>query len=440
MATSLLTADALPAGDAPLLVGFSGGLDSTVLLHALAALPAARARGLRAIHVHHGLHADADAWALHCEQACAALDVSLAVVRVDVARERGDGPEAAARAARYGAFGEALGAGEVLALAHHRDDQAETFLLRALRGSGVDGLAAMRPWRPFLRGWLWRPLLALPQATLADHARARGLRWLDDPSNAELAFDRNFLRRRVLPLLRERWPRADAAFARSAALAAQAQDLLEEEDQRLLAHARIAPDTLDVGLLAEIPAARRARLLRAWIRALDLPPLPAQGVAQLDAQLLGARADADARFAWAGAELRRWRRLLHAGPVRPPLPVDWQAWWDGSERLRLPTGDALVLAPMRAAAAPTRFPAPLQVRARRGGERIRLPGRAHSHALKHVLQERAVPPWVRERLPLLLDADGALLAAGDIAVAESLARWLHDAGLRLAWRQAGAPD
>lgn len=440
MATALLTADALPAGDAPLLVGFSGGLDSTVLLHALAALPAARARGLRAIHVHHGLHADADAWALHCEQTCAALHVPLAVVRVQVARESGDGPEAAARAARYATFGKALGAGEVLALAHHRDDQAETFLLRALRGSGVDGLAAMRPWRPFLRGWLWRPLLALPQATLGGYARAHGLHWLDDPSNAELAFDRNFLRRRVLPLLRERWPRADAAFARSAGLVAQAQDLLEEEDRRLLAHARVGPDTLDVGPLANAPPARRARLLRAWIRALDLPPLPAQGVAQLETQLLGARADADARFAWAGAELRRWRRLLHAGPARPPLPADWQARWDGDAPLRLPTGDVLALATAGGAAAPTRFPAPLQVRARRGGERIRLPGRAHSHALKHVLQDRAVPPWVRERLPLLLDPDGALLAAGDVAIAASFARWLHEAGLRLAWGHAGAPD
>ena len=150
--------------DSPILVGLSGGLDSTVLLHLLAHSPL-RANGLRAIHVHHGLHADADAWAAHCEALCAGFDIPLTVVRVEV-RDNGDGPEASARAARHAAFESELRDGEVIALAHHRDDQAETFLLRALRGSGADGLGAMRAWRAFSRGWLWRPLLAQPREAL----------------------------------------------------------------------------------------------------------------------------------------------------------------------------------------------------------------------------------------------------------------------------------
>ena len=165
--------DALPTGfiaipqgatAGPVTVGFSGGLDSCVLLHMLATQASIHERGLRALHVHHGLHADADAWALHCRNACEALGVPLQVVRVEVDRGGGYGPEAAARDARRRAFAETLGEDEVLALAHHRDDQAETFLLRALRASGPGGLAAMRPWRLFGNAWLWRPLLDLSHA------------------------------------------------------------------------------------------------------------------------------------------------------------------------------------------------------------------------------------------------------------------------------------
>src|SRR5690606_11238161 len=193
-----------PPLERPLLLGYSGGLDSGALLQLLAADAGVRQRGLRAIHVHHGLHPDADAWALHCASVCGDLDVALDVVRVEVARDSGSGLEAAARAARHAAFQSALRSDEVLVLGHHLDDQAETFLLRALRASGVDGLAAMRPWRRFGRGWMWRPLLDIPRADLLEHARTRGLHWVEDPSNDSEAHDRNFLRRQVLPLLRTR--------------------------------------------------------------------------------------------------------------------------------------------------------------------------------------------------------------------------------------------
>ncbi|HEY4528819.1 MAG TPA: tRNA lysidine(34) synthetase TilS, partial [Luteimonas sp.] len=212
----------VPCGDgtAGIVVALSGGLDSTVLLHRLAARPELRRRGLRAIHVHHGLHADADAWAGHCGQACAALGVPLRVLRVAVPRDSGFGPEGAARSARQAAFADALDADEVLALAHHLDDQAETFLLRALRASGPDGLAAMRPWRRFGPGWMWRPLLQQPRARIEAWARAHGLAWIEDPANADPAHARSLLRHRVMPLLRSHWPGADAAFARSAAFCA----------------------------------------------------------------------------------------------------------------------------------------------------------------------------------------------------------------------------
>ncbi|MEG3049065.1 MAG: tRNA lysidine(34) synthetase TilS [Thermomonas sp.] len=409
------------------LLGFSGGLDSGVLLHMLALDADARRHGLRAIHVHHGLHADAELWAAHCQQICEALDVPLTIVRVEINRGSGLGLEGAARDARHRAFAEAIRDDEILTLAHHRDDQAETFLLRALRGSGVDGLAAMRPWRAYANGWLWRPLLDLPREALLAYAREHGLRWLEDPSNADTGFDRNFLRNRVMPLLRERWPHAGDALARSAALGAQASDLLDVEDASALLRAMRDERTLDIPALREIPGERRARILRRWIEGLGLPPLPGNGIAHIERDLLDARTERSPCFDWAGARVQRWRDLLHAGRIHEPLAPDWTQEWDGRAPLALPGGDTLELLGVDA------FDAPLRAHARQGGERIVLPRRTHSHALKHVLQDAGMPPWQRERLPLLSDADGTLLAAGDAILSASLADWLRTRDARLHW-------
>jgi tRNA(Ile)-lysidine synthase len=317
---------------------------------------------------------------------------------------------------------------EVLALAHHRDDQAETFLLRALRASGPDGLAAMRGWRAHGRGWLWRPLLETPRAELLSHAQRAGIHWIEDPSNADTTPDRNFLRHELLPLLQRRWPHASAGFARSAGLCAEAGELLDVEDARALADvAGNAPDTLDAAGLLALPRARRARVLRRWVATLGLPPLPASGLAAIESSLLPAAPDAQARFAWSGAAMQRWRGLLHADGERPVLPDDWTCEWDGAAPLALPGGGALQLH------GASRFEAPLQVHARRGGERIALPGRGHAHALKHVLQDLGVPPWLRERLPLLSAADGTLLAAGDLAKSAAFDAWLRAHDASIAW-------
>ncbi|KFL35661.1 tRNA lysidine(34) synthetase TilS [Arenimonas donghaensis] len=415
--------------DGPLLLAYSGGLDSTVLLHGLATAPHLRARGLRALHVDHGLHPRSGAWAEACAENCARLGIELHVRRVTV-EERGDGLEAAAREARHAAFAEELAPGELLLTAHHRDDQAETVLLRLLRGAG-DGLAAMRPFRRFGAGWLWRPLLDLPRAQLQAYAREHALHWLDDPSNASDRHDRNFLRHHVFPRLLERWPQAGTSLARSATLLATQADLLAGEDRRRLARVQgLDPATLSVPALLAEPAAWRARLLRAWVAGRGLPPLPADAPANIERDLLSAAPDAEARHAWAGAVIHRWRDLLHAGTDATPLPADWQACWDGSAPLALPTGDHIAVSPA------TTFEQPLQVHARRGGERLQLPGRDHHTTLKHVLQDLGVPPWERRRLPLLSHPDGRLLAAGDLAVSATLLDWLTRHGARLVWTVA----
>lgn len=419
-----------PAGETPggILVGYSGGLDSTVLLHALALTHPGH---VRAIHVHHGLQSDADSWAAHAEAFCAALQVPLQVVRIDVV-DVDAGPEAAARAARHRAFHAAMQPGDWLALAHHRDDQAETFLLRALRGSGPQGLAAMHRHRPFGEGVLWRPLLGIPRATLQAYADASGLSWVDDPSNTSVDFDRNFLRHQVMPLLRQRWPGADAAFARSAMLNRESHDLLAAADEATLAalQADAVSAELDTDTLRALPAERRARVLRLWVQTLGLPPLPGDALRRIEHEVLHARPDAEPIVEWAGACIEGWKHRLRAGPPVPALPADWQVMWDGRAPLQLPGGGTLALEGAEA------FTTPVQARPRRGGERIDLPHRTHSHALKHVLQDRGMPPWQRRRLPLLIAPDsGQVLAAGEIT-SRHFAAWADAPAARLRWHLA----
>lgn len=408
-------------------VGFSGGMDSTVLLHRLVHRAAELANAsVRAVHVHHGLQPAADAWSAHCVALCDAWGVPCTVLRVQV-MPAGEGLEAAARSARYAAFRGLLAPGDVLALAHHRDDQAETFLLRALRGAGVDGLAGMRAERDLDGLQVWRPLLAHARDALADYANAHALRWIEDPSNADPGPDRNWLRQVLMPQLRERWPHAASALARSAQLCGDASTLLGMQDAQALDACRAqAPATLAVEALLRLEAPRRARVLRRWIEALRLPPLPSQGVASVEHALLRARADSQASFAWHGARVEVWRGLLHASRACPPLPTDLNLYWDGRRPLVLPLGGALTLHGAEA------FPTPLHVHARRGGERIRLPGRTHSHALKHVLQDAGVAPWLRRHLPLLSDSEG-VVAAADRVYDARFAQWLCAHGARVQW-------
>ncbi|MBS0192919.1 MAG: tRNA lysidine(34) synthetase TilS [Proteobacteria bacterium] len=416
-----------PAPDSKLVVGFSGGLDSTVLLHALATHPSIRGRGLRAVHVHHGLQADADAWAAHCEAVCAQWDIRIDIARIQVDLHAGRGMEAAARAARLDAFRTLLNADEVLALAHHRDDQAETVLLRLLRGAGGDGLAAIRRRSRLGSLHLWRPLFDVPRSVLRRYADAHELRWIEDPSNESVTYDRNFLRHRVLPLLRERWPQADRSLARSAALLAEQAQLLDVEVAVSLKSLQLADDALSIPGLLALPRAQRARVLRVWLRQMTGLAPGGRWLATLERDLLRARSDGEARVVWASRLLQRWRDGLHARISAPAWPNDWSATWDGQSALQLPDRSRLELLGVDG------FDATMTVRARRGGERIRLPGRGHSHELKHVLQDRGVPPWSRIRMPLLFAVDGELLAAGDAIVAARLDAWLRENDARLRW-------
>lgn len=259
-------------------IAFSGGLDSTVLLHLLAHLAKTEnLPALSALHIHHGLQAAADAWPEHCQSVCDALGVPLHVVRVQV--QRGASLERAARDARYGAFVDATQVDDVLLTAQHQDDQAETLLFRLLRGAGVRGLSGMPNQRPVGRGLLVRPLLAVTRAELEAYATENHLNWIEDPSNQDRQFSRNYLRHQVFPVLTERWPQAMASMARSASHLNEAQALLNELAQIDLAEANTVSDfawlgvpSLELAALAKLSAARQRNALSHWLTALTRLP------------------------------------------------------------------------------------------------------------------------------------------------------------------------
>lgn len=389
-------------------LAFSGGLDSTVLLHLLVQLGQRHSLPpLTALHVHHGLQSAADDWPEHCRQVCTRLSVPLQVRRVSV--EPGASLEHAAREARYRAFAEMLGEGELLLTAQHRDDQAETLLFRLLRGAGVRGLAAMPAMRPLGRGRLLRPLLEVSRSELEHYAVAQGLQWVEDPSNCNQQFSRNFLRHRVLPLLAERWPQAARNMTRSATHMAEAQELLGDLARLDLAAARHGNDFPWLGLpslalapLLELSPARQRNALRHWLE--SFTPLPdADHWAGWEA-LYEAAVDAAPVWRLARGEVRRaaGRIWWLAGDwLRPPVgPLSWSR---PAEPLLLPGNGCLQLQGQGPSCL-------LEVRYRRGGEVLAVPGRGHRD-LKRLLNEYGLPTFVRGRLPLLYHGSELLAVA-----------------------------
>ncbi len=410
--------------DTPLKIAFSGGLDSHVLLHALCALRDPLRSGITAVHIDHGLQKNSSAWAQHCVQVCAGLGVSCLVERVDVRKIHEEGLEAAARRARYTRLARHVGAGEVILTAHHVDDQAETVLLQLLRGAGVQGLAAMPVLVEFSAGHLARPLLEFTRHELETYAKAHGLRWIEDTSNQDTRLARNFLRHRIFPLVGERWPGAARQLARSARHAAEAAGLLDELAATDILSCRASSGTaLSVAALRRLPPPRRRNLIRYWLRAQGLQAPSTMHLDQIMALTENEPRSRHALIRWPGTDVHRFHDELVAFPARGPLDTALCLSWDPLMSLEIPgSGLRLRSEPVvgaglsRERIGNTR----LTVRLRQGGETCQLAGRRHHHKLKKLLQEAGIPPWERERLPLVY-ADDELAAIGDRWVCEPYA-------------------
>lgn len=444
-----------------LVVAFSGGVDSTALL---AALAASRQKGLqvRAVHVNHGLHPNASKWSEHCRAVARELGVQLEVLAAKVARSAGVSLEAVARDARYGLLAEALETGEFLLTAHHEDDQLETVLLQLFRGAGMAGLAAMPDIAPFAGGWLARPLLSRSRAELEEWVRAAGLSWVDDDTNADETLDRNYLRRRVLPLVRERWQGVGSAVSRSARHAAEGQRLLDMIARSDVERASSGPG-LFVPTLRALQPDRRRNALRFWIARSGARLPDTSRLEELAGPVIDARPDASPRVVWGDVEVQRHADVLSinstadrgarrgsdvhpkadtrpGGDVRQARAagrgtnvrqggaargatdapaLDWP--WRSVPVLELTdAGGTLELKPD--AHGPIdldTLPAAVTVRYRQGGERLRPRRGGPRRALKSLLQESRLPIGERARLPLVFSG-ATLLTAGSLWVDESI--------------------
>ncbi len=413
------------------LVAFSGGIDSTVLLHALSTASDHTQAEVIAIHVDHGLHVDSRAWENHCRQFAEDLGVAYISRQVTVDGDLRSGPEAAARQARYAVLQTLVNDSDCLLSAHHEEDQAETLLLNLMRGSGIAGLAGIGAAQKFGHGRLLRPLLGVSGEAIQDYAKRHKLSWIEDPTNVDTRFDRNFLRQEIVPRLASRWPAVSARLTQSADLAGEASALLRElADIDLVAAG--SPERLDLQAVRRLGPERQRNLLRQAVSLCGLPPPPATRLYQAVHELIPAREDAQPLVQWPGAELRRYRNHLYVMPAIASLPEEPAQDLRPGEPLDLGPGmGQLVLSPdIDGGIDPELASAGLQVRYRHGGEEIRPAGHDCTHKLKKLLQQEGIVPWMRERLPLLY-ADDKLVAVADLWIAKKCSQ---DAGFGVSWQ------
>lgn len=423
-----------------LCVALSGGRDSIVLLHAMHRLVASGRLPLElsAVHVNHGISTHANAWAMFCDALCVRLDVPLTIARVEVPRDSGEGLEAAARRMRHAVFS-ACNA-DAVALAHHRDDQAETVLLNLLRGAGVAGAAGMRAERAqgdlmSAGPTLVRPLLDVPRATIETYAAEHVLDWIDDESNTDTHHRRNFLRREVLPKLEEKFPGAQKALARAAGHFAESAALLDElaaiDRQAVSAWSgRIALAGFNM-----LSPARARNLLRAeWVAAGFRAP-DARWVEEARRQLAANVSQSETCLSTRDGALHVYRGelfVLAPGVLPPTEPVVWRGepaivWAGGSVRFELAIGEG-VRRDLCVAGA-------LCLKARQGGERLQIHPRRPQRSLRKLCQDAAIPPWEREQLPLLWQGEN-LLWVGGLGVDAAFACGEGEEGMRVVWEPA----
>lgn len=410
----------------------SGGCDSMVLLHAMAEIRDRLAAPLVALHFDHGLAGESAEWSRFVESRAQALGVPFSCQELDL--QAGAAAETRARQARYARLKAWMQPGDGCLTAHHADDQAETFLLHALRGSGTTGLSAMPEWAGFGTGWLGRPLFDWSRPDLQAWAERHGVAWIEDPANTDVSVPRNWLRLKVWPALAEAWPAVARTLGRAARLCAEADAVLTEvAHEDLLRLQGGKKDRLPVEPLLSMSPPRRRNVLRHWLRDLDLPAPEAGKLLELESVFVLDDPGGSAALNWPGACVRRYRGELFAYPPWPPCPTD---------RLHLVPGETLDLGYLgritleRDSAGPlegTLVSQDLTIRFRAGGERVRPARQTHHRTLKRLFQEQAVLPWMRDRIPLLYAGDVLAAVPGVVEASDAFA----GRGWRLDW--SGGP-
>ena len=422
-----------------LVVAYSGGTDSHVLLHVLAKHAGDIGCTLRAAHVNHRLQPQSDAWERHCAAVCAELGVPLAAAQVNQTPPAGESIEAWARRQRYRLLRQLAGDAGVLVTAHHARDQAETFLLRSLRGAGTEGLSGIAVTALIEGLRVVRPMLHVAKEQVDRYAARYGLRVIEDPSNQSLSHDRNFLRQVILPQLRARWPAVDEVWSRNTIQLHRDAALLQGLTGVVLE--RLQRDgALDLVGLSKEPSELQRAVVRLWLRRRGAVPPAQRELEQLLTQAYGAANDRNPVVRLGDREVRRFQHRLYLLPVLPVPVPEFHAFWDPHSRLALPSGELLAFERTGDGFAIDLLGgAAIEVRLRRGGEQCRPRRGACRQKLKHLFQQLSVPPWERSLVPLLF-VDGELAAIANYLIAEEyragpmqpglLPRWVQQAGDR----------
>jgi len=419
-------------GSGRILVAFSGGPDSVCLAAQLASC--ANTRPVSCIHVDHGLDSKSAERARHAVAISRSLGLECVVEQVIVGRKPGrntgheGGTEGGARKARYALFSRLLQRGETLVTAHHADDQAETILMRLLRGAGPTGLAGIPRQRPFGSGWLVRPLLDWKKSEIMAWLEAGNLEWIADPANDDLTFDRNFVRHEIMPLLRARWPGVAGAIRRAGRLSDGAADAVTQVARIDLANCLNPNRLLSQSCLELLPSFRQAEMLRYWCQKESRPPPPGAPLDEFLGQLKSAASDRQPVLRWADQTLHAYNRWLWLDQERSAPSTD-AIPWSGSNALTLPSAAGqLMLTGSGASLSPA-----LTVRFGQPGEKIRLPGRDHHHAVNKLMSEADIPPWQRALWPRLWQ-DDKLVAVGQRWLDQQFASQLAAMDLKLIWK------
>lgn len=421
--------------DAPqILVGFSGGLDSTLLLELLCQRidPSL----ITAVHINHGLSANADGWQASADHYCKQLGVNFYCQRVQV-KSTGQGFEAAAREQRYAVFEDLIKPGGLLFLGHHADDQAETVLYRLLRGSGPKGLSAMSSSRPIASGTLIRPLLTWKKSQLIACAKQLKLDWIEDESNLDNNFDRNYLRNRVLPEIAQRWPDYAESLQQSAELCGQSEQLANEMAKDDFAHLDLREECSGWSIVIDnfraLSSLRQRNILRHWSVSSDSPQPVGRIIDEILHSVVNARDDATPKVIWQSLKWTRFQgRLYLLAAQTEKFDHQQQTEWSMQAPLTLADNSVLQCNKIIGSGLKANV-GPVIIRYRQGGERCKPCDRDHSNSLKKLLQERAIPPWLRDRVPLLYVGD-TLVAVANLWVCEGWNAVSGEAGLEVTWQ------
>lgn len=416
-----------------LVVGFSGGVDSLVLLHALSSLlpsPELSASKLpilvsssvfniKAIHVNHRLNPQADEWQSFCVSFCEKRQIPIQCVTVDAKPTQGEGPEAAARNARYDAFKKQLCSDDILLTGHHLDDQIETVFLQMLRGTGVDGAAGIRQISTLNASYLMRPLLFFSREMIESYAIENNLQWVNDPSNDETHYDRNYLRLEVLPVIQKRWPSYRQTISRFSQHMREASQLIKQiAEQDFLVACNVEKKSINIDKLNQLSLSRRNNLIRHWL-SVEKQSIPSESqLSQIHTAII-AREDACPIVRWGETELRRFKNNLYV--LNSTILLETKKTlisvknWQVGQRVNVPGYGVLELKITKGDGIKASFFSSdnIQIKMREGGEKCKPKGRDKTQSLKKVFQEKNIAPWLRGTTPLVFIDDQIAAVVGE---------------------------